>query len=275
MKVSSNKRVPGGGSIQPGYRELCSVERAAVASWKGVFSSHSVAQFVLLRFLSVSLRFSARHKLLQRKGSARAGKQATNQPWWSRERLRWMCRRWCQPVDWRLISRHWANWCGVSHFTPPWHLTALISVSPRSFAGLPSSPLCKLWQYSVSPCSAGYSGLLLYRWFGFGGRLVLGNYVELDMDVSDSGGFSRSSAVVRCVQECICIGMFLDLPNGSSSSGLLDLWMFVWTWCFCCVFSLLCLSESSIVHGPCWNNWGWQEAASLPISSTCSFFQEM
>jgi hypothetical protein len=43
------------------------------------------------------------------------------------------------------------------------------------------------------------------------------------MDVSDSGGFSRSSAVVRCVQECICIGMFSDLLNGSSSSGLLDL----------------------------------------------------
>jgi hypothetical protein len=43
-----------------------------------VFSSHSVAQFVLLRFLSVSLRFSARHKLLQRKGSAGAGNQPTN-----------------------------------------------------------------------------------------------------------------------------------------------------------------------------------------------------
>jgi len=79
MKVSSNKRVPGGGSVQPGYRELCSVERTAVASWKGVFSSHSVVQFVLLRFLSVSLRFSGRHKLLQRQGSARAGKQASKQ----------------------------------------------------------------------------------------------------------------------------------------------------------------------------------------------------
>jgi hypothetical protein len=68
MKVSANKRLPGGGSIQPGYRELCSVERTAAASSKGVFSSRSVAQFVLLRFLSVSLRFFCKAQIAPKKG---------------------------------------------------------------------------------------------------------------------------------------------------------------------------------------------------------------
>ncbi len=81
MKASANKKLPGGGSLQPGYRELCSVERTAAGSSKGLFSSHSVAPFVLLRFLSVSLRFFCKAQIAPKKGcSARACKQPTNQP---------------------------------------------------------------------------------------------------------------------------------------------------------------------------------------------------